>query len=149
MWPEEGDKLTFAAYSPTAAKELSTIKYGKTGFTFEDFTVSSLAEQYDLMYSERTYNKTSSEGGTSYSGVDIKFHHALSSIHFKVKTDIEYAQEFKVKSITLNGILSQATFTEGIDEANPGVYKASPQWSSWHSPAAYEFNYPLVLPLLR
>ena len=33
-----------------------------------------------IMFSERSYNRTASTGGTHYNGVDINFKHALSSV---------------------------------------------------------------------
>ena len=76
-WPKNGT-LTFAAYSPSGAADDCTVNWDAQGFTFENFTVQKdPAAHYDLMFSERSYNRTSSTGGTTYDGVDINFKHAL------------------------------------------------------------------------
>lgn len=71
---EPNHKLSFAAYSPTRAKENGTITYGANGLKIADWRMPD-ENPYDLLYSERTINVTEAE-------VPIKFHHALSSIHF-------------------------------------------------------------------
>ena len=91
-WPN-GYKLSFAAYSPAyleLGEGYNGISYGNTGLTIKNFKVQeSSAKHYDLMFSERTCDKTgytstvSGQGGFNYyNGIPIKFQHALSSIHF-------------------------------------------------------------------
>ena len=123
-WPKtENAKLTFAAYSPSDANEFHPI-YKGDGLSLTGFTPqSNVADQYDLMYSSRSYNRTESTNaltGTghtinSYDGVDILFHHALSSINFKAKTAADYLNtEIKIKKITINNAYTTADFKEKI-----------------------------------
>ena len=123
-WPS-GGKLTFAAYSPARAKTHGTVSYGTTGLQIANFVVrksgyAAAADnttdtiQYDLMYSERSYDKTSSTGSESpYSGVDLKFHHALSKVTFSAKTSIKaVGAEVRLKKIVLTNVARKGTFNE-------------------------------------
>ena len=115
-WPKkDGAKLTFQAYSPT--ETTGTIGWtAANGFTLTDFTVQALtANQYDLMFSKRTYDKTSNTGGTYYvdptDAVDINFQHALSSIVFKAAKDAAYdGTTIKLKQITLLNVFPALHF---------------------------------------
>lgn len=146
-WPKTG-KLTFAAYSPAKVKNTFTHAYGKTGLTITDFAVAdNVAEQYDLMYSTRSYNRTASvnqlTSGTehtvdSYNGVDILFKHALSSIKFLVKSDADYTSagtEIKITKISILNAYEQGDFSENITDG--GSYTADPKWANHET----EFNY--------
>lgn len=134
-WPEDG-YLTFAAYSPADAD--GTISYSADGLTIEDFTVNdNCSDQYDLMYSIRSYNRTASinelTSGTghttnSYQGVDILFKHALSSIKFKVKTNEEYTgTTIKIKKIEILNVSNKGTFKENITDGP--TYVSAPEWT--------------------
>ena len=124
-WPKS-QKLTFAAYSPSSV----AASYGAAGLTANGFEVAdNVADQIDFMYSERSYNRTASTGGTSYSGVDLKFQHALSSIRFKAKANADYAgTTLKITSITLNDVKSKGNFAETVTDG--ATYAAAPAWSS-------------------
>lgn len=134
FWPKNG-KLTFAAYSP--ANAAGTYSHKANGLQIADFTVAAVGEQYDLMYSDRAYNRTSSTnqyGGTAdqnpYTGVDIVFHHALSSIVFKVGTDADYQaadNDFKIKSITIKNVYGAGEFNEGLTD---GTTDRTPVWTA-------------------
>lgn len=131
-WPKNGT-LTFAAYSPSDAAANCSVSWDAQGFTFENFTVKqNPAEHYDLMFSERSYDRTKSEmaeGVTTYEGVDINFKHALSSIVFKVKTAAEYAgHTITVTDITLKNAYETGTFKQGLADANGAVTTAA-AWS--------------------
>lgn len=157
FWPN-GGKLTFAGYSPSIAKEDAAggLTYGAEGLVMTDFTVdcrSTLTPQtdvtyYDLMYSERTYNKTASTGGTSYKGVNLNFRHALSSVAFKVKLREEInnvADDGQtLNSIVLNRIsvrqaYKTATFRENITDGP--AYQAAPQWTDYKNEMDLETEY--------
>ncbi|MGN0048385.1 MAG: fimbrillin family protein [Bacteroides sp.] len=129
-WPKNG-KLTFAAYSPSDA--VADFSYGKDGLTIENFEIpGTAAEQYDLMFSKRTYNKTTSTDGTNttYDGVDIQFQHALSSIRFMVKLKDDYTGTMiKVKKISVYNVEQKGKFEENINESTPGTYTPNPQWT--------------------
>lgn len=129
-WPKNG-KLTFAAYSPSEIGGTAHA-YGATGLTITGFQVpAAAAAQYDVMYSERAYNKNSSTGtSTDYKGVDIKFKHALSSIQFAISTDLDYSSSvtIRLKKISLYGVNSKGDFAEGI--TNEVTYANTPVWTN-------------------
>ena len=135
FWPKTG-KLTFAAYSPADAA--GTYSHTANGLQIEDFTVAAVGAQYDLMYSDRAYNRTSSTNlyptGTTtpnpYTGVDIVFRHALSSIVFTVGTDADYSKadnDFKIKSITIKNVYGAGEFNEGLTD---GTTDRTPVWTA-------------------
>lgn len=145
-WPKtENAKLTFAAYSPSEASQFNHT-YDESGLSLTGFTPkSNVAEQYDLMYSSRSYNRIASRNeltpGTghttsSYAGVDILFHHALSSINFKAKTAADYPNtEIKIKKITINNAYTKADFKENI--TNEVTDERAPSWSNFQTPTNY------------
>lgn len=145
-WPKtENAKLTFAAYSPSEASQFNHT-YDESGLSLTGFTPkSNVAEQYDLMYSSRSYNRIASRNeltpGTghttsSYAGVDILFHHALSSINFKAKTAADYPNtEIKIKKITINNAYKKADFKENI--TNEVTDERAPSWSNFQTPTNY------------
>lgn len=127
-WPNKGS-LTFAAYSPSGAAEDCTVAWGAAGFTFTNFTVQSEpAKHYDLLFSERAYNKTQSEtSSTTYKGgVDITFKHALSSVVFKTKLGDTYEDHtITLKNITLKNTFTKGNFNQGLGDANGAVTTAA------------------------
>lgn len=130
-WPKKGS-LTFAAYSPTGAANDCKVAWGAAGFTFTNFTVQSdPADHYDLMFSERAYNKTqSAASSTTYKGgVDITFKHALSSVVFKTKLGDTYeGHTITLKNITLKNTFTTGTFNQGLVDENNAVTTAA-AWS--------------------
>lgn len=124
-WPEhttKNVKLTFAAYSPADASEDGTFSHTANGLQITDFKVQDdPTKQYDLMYSDRAYNRTSSTNQNSdktYEGVDIVFHHALSSICFKAKTKADYSgtMEINITKIEVKGVSNQGSFNENLTD---------------------------------
>lgn len=162
-WPKNG-YLTFAAFSPADAKDDCTPSYtwaasGTGGLTLTGFTVKAdIENQYDLMYTDREYNKakgdyTITDGSAkddendavqtdgytyAYNGVNLRFHHALSSIVFKVKTAADYSTNATIKltNIDLKNVYSKATFTENITEG--ATYYALPAWGSYDTKVNYD-----------
>lgn len=137
FWPKTG-KLTFAAYSPADAA--GTFTHTTQGLQIEGFTVPAVGDQYDLMYSDRAYNRTSSDNNYTgsqtmnpYDGVDIVFHHALSSIVFKVGTKENYSTgadiDFKIKSITIKNVYNAGNFNETLTDGN-GSTTRTPAWTA-------------------
>lgn len=136
MFPKVG-KLSFAAYSPYDAN--GTISYGANGLSIDGFIVPSTpATQYDLMYSNRLYNKTAVnwnevdenlgyDGG--YNGMDITFFHALSSIRFTAQLDGKYSSIFTLTSITINGVEYTGDFYENIQNPTTASYSSEPYWT--------------------
>lgn len=127
QFPKVG-KLSFAAYSPFDAG--GTISYGANGLSIEDFIVPSTpAEQYDLMYSNRLYNRTVNMGSqTGYEGMDITFYHALSSIRFTAQLDGTYTSTFTLTSVTINGVEYSGDFCENVLNPKTASYKSEPYW---------------------
>lgn len=127
-WPKKGS-LTFAAYSPSGAADDCTVAWGATGFTFTDFRVqNNPAAHYDLLFSERAYNKTqSAASSTTYKGgVDITFKHALSSVVFKTKLGDTYeGHTITLKNITLKNTFTTGTFNQGLVDENNAVTTAA------------------------
>ena len=137
FWPKTG-KLTFAAYSPADAA--GTYTHTAQGLQIEGFTVPAVGAQYDLMYSDRAYNRTSSTNqyptddpdvSNGYEGVDIVFHHALSSIVFKVGTAEDYSTgadiDFTIKSITIKNVYGAGDFNETLTD---GTTTRTPAWKA-------------------
>lgn len=146
-WPKtENAKLTFAAYSPSEASEFHPT-YNGSGLSLTGFTPkSNVEEQYDLMYSSRSYDRTESTNaltGTghtinSYDGVDILFHHALSSINFKAKTAANYSNTvIKIQKITINNAYTKADFKENITNEEVANFASAPYWSNFQTPTNY------------
>ena len=132
-WPNSG-KLTFAAYSPSSARnDMTSLTYDSKGYVFKDFAVkTNPAEQYDLLYAPRAMNKTSSSAGGSgtYSGVELNFHHALSCVEFKVRNGSNYAgSEIRINNIEVLNAYQKGSFAENIDVTDESYYKAVPRWT--------------------
>lgn len=131
-WPKKGS-LTFAAYSPSGAANDCTVAWGAAGFTFTDFMVqNNPAAHYDLLFSERAYNKTqSAASSTTYKGgVDITFKHALSSVVFKAKLGDTYTgHTITLKNITLKNTFTTGTFNQGLEDTNGAVTTAAAAWT--------------------
>lgn len=133
-WPKNG-KLTFSAYSPADAKDHAAAVNCDvtTGLRLGDFTVQAApADQYDLLYSDRAYNKTTSVGevNTTYDGVDLQFRHALSSIHVTVKNDMTYPDNtITINKIELQNVYNTATFSENLETGTELNSSATAAWS--------------------
>lgn len=131
FWVNEPYKLAFAAYSPSDAKgDADTITYGATGFTFENFTVNdTVANQYDLMYSDRQFDCTRSKYENT--GIPLKFNHALSSIVFAAIEEVE-KKTYEITGVKLIGsIYNKGTFKQNITEqtdATPYTETSAPKW---------------------
>lgn len=136
-WPKNG-RLTFSAYSPAELVAGSIANNPKTGLIVSNYTVNTdVTKQYDFLYSDRAYNKTTSIGETNavYDGVDILFRHALSSIHVKVKTDKTYPEgTIKVNSIIFKNVYCTADFKENLTTGTEGESKTSAAWVCHHGP---------------
>lgn len=104
-WPEDGDYLTFGAYSP--AEITGTVTKTNAGLKLTGFEVpATTATQYDLMYSDY---KTDCNNGSittvdEYNGVPLTFNHALSSIKFKIKKNAAITGTATLKSIKISGV---------------------------------------------
>lgn len=142
VWPFDG-KLSFAAFSPASVKGLC--EYGADGLTIEGFTVpGTISAQYDLMYSQRSYNRvdnTNLHSPATYQGVDLVFRHALSSIKFQVKSSNNYHEagtEVKILSIAITDAYSKGNFNENVTDGSS--YVALPSWTP-DSAVKSDYNY--------
>lgn len=112
-WPEDGDKLTFGAFSPTDVA--SAASYTDKGLQLSAFTVpATLATQYDLMYSDLATNKTANETYGGYTGVPINFNHALSSVEFKIAKSSELKETATLTKIEVVGLANTGAFDQNI-----------------------------------
>lgn len=128
-WPD--GYLSFAACSPANLElneknekptdESSTDVYryyDNQGLTIKNFQVASDAtKQYDLMFSERIVNQESDDMkhvASDYSGIPIRFQHALSSIRFSVRN--KTLVPVVLTSIEVKGVKYKGDFSENITE---------------------------------
>lgn len=136
-FPKNG-VLSFAAYSPyrahaePAGDGTGVFTYGNEGLNIDDFSVASDAsQQYDLMFSNRIYDKTSSTGSNNpYEGLDLKFTHILSSVCFKLQQADEYpGVTLRLKSISISGVRYKGDFAENIKNETTSTYASDPSWT--------------------
>ena len=129
-WPDNL-QLSFAAMSPAELDVTgATTAYSSTGLVITDFVVADdPAEQYDLLYSDRSVNKTAVDmkdyGAEYYGGIPIMFQHALSSIHFSLKTDA--TETVNLLNIQLKNVKNKGTFKENI--TNEIAFARNAQWT--------------------
>lgn len=149
-WLKSG-KMTFAAWSPYRAKYAGTLTYGATGLKIDNFNSGANGDM-DLMYSERVYDKSSSDGeNAKYDGIDIVFHHALAGLKFKTASDFSSQASTQPAKVTVSriliwGLYRQGNFNEGVDETtNPSQYTSSPKWKGLSSDYTYTKDDPLVV----
>lgn len=135
-WPKNG-YLSFDAYAPSAASSDGTFSPNvEKGLQIANYTVKDLEQQYDLLYSTRTLNKSKSTDGTNttYDGVDIAFHHALSAIEVTAKTDKNYSDAIKLKTITILNAYSKGTFNQNMTNATT---EGTAKWSDHGTEESY------------
>lgn len=142
-WPK-GGKMTFAAWSPYRAKNDGTLSYGPSGLKLTGFTTADKgSEHYDLLYSERVYDKSDCSGTSAqYDGIDLLFRHALSSLHFTACSSVSTAN-IRISKIVIYDIYKTGDFNENISEINPSTYSSSPAWTL--GSAQYTADSPLVV----
>ena len=142
-WPKNG-KLSFDAYAPADA-HAGTEAAGKGNFTSDikkglqitKYTVAALANQYDLLYSTRATNKTTSVGTEhdTYDGVDIPFNHALAAIEVKAKTAADYGTgAIKLNKITIQNAFNKGAFDQDMTDA---MTIGTPEWSNQNNEVNY------------
>ena len=142
-WPK-GGKMTFAAWSPYRAKNDGTLSYGSSGLQIKDFTTAyEGSKQYDLLYSERVYDKADCSGNSAqYDGIDLLFRHALTSLHFTACSSVNTAK-IRISKIVIYDICKSGDFSENVSEADPSIYTSSPAWTL--GSAQYTEASPLVV----
>ena len=142
-WPK-GGKMTFAAWSPYRAKNDCTISYGPSGLQLTGFTTAEHgSEHYDLLYSERVYDKADCSGTSAqYDGIDLLFRHALSSLHFTASSSAS-TTKIRISKIVIYDICKSGDFSENVSETTPSTYSSSPAWTL--GAERYTEAFPLVV----
>lgn len=136
FWPKNG-KLTFSAYYPATLTGAISVD-AKTGIQIKDYSITNAADQVDVMYSNRAFDKTSSTGTSgNFDGVDIVFNHALAAADFKIQTDVNYGSDaIKVYGIKLENASSKGTFNEGYTNGT-ATERATAAWTGQDMPTTY------------
>ena len=133
-WPndEANNKLSFFAVYPFGATGLTAPANGWGDYTFTAQT--NPANMVDFLFSEVAKDQTYSATNSGKKGVvNMKFHHALSMVKFKVNTDADYAADGTV--ITLKSIKVAAVNTKGTFK--PAVATPFGAWSAQGTPAEF------------
>lgn len=129
-WPEDGDKLTFGAFSPIDVANVAS--YTDKGLQLSAFTVpATLEAQYDLMYSDLAKDKTANDTYGGYKGVPIHFNHALSSVEFKIAKSSELKETATLTKIEVVGLANTGAFDQNIGGINA-------QWTGTSGSATYD-----------
>lgn len=133
-WPndEPNNKLTFFATYPSAATGLTAPANGWGAYTFTAQTTP--ASMVDFLFSEVAKDQVYSSTNSGKKGVvNMKFHHALSMVKFKVATDADYATDGT--TITLKSIKVAQVNTVG--KFTPAVASPYGAWSDQGTPAEF------------
>lgn len=121
-WPELGNELVFAAYSPADAA--GTYSQTNAGLQIDDFTTAAANSQYDLMYTARVAGKNKGNNGDA--AVSMVFKHALTSVVFSAVAADDKAT-YNIKSLTVNGsFVTTADFNQNIETATE--LDGTPKW---------------------
>lgn len=122
-WPELGNELVFAAYSPADAA--GTYTQTDKGLQIEDFTTAAANSQYDLMYTARVAGKNKGNNGDA--AVPLVFKHALTSVVFSAVAADDKAT-YNIKSLTVDGeFVTTADFDQNI--ATAAELDGTPKWT--------------------
>jgi len=132
-WPndEANNKLSFFAVYPFGATGLTAPANGWGAYTFTAQT--NPANMVDFLFSEVAKDQTYSATNSGKKGVvNMKFHHALSMVKFKVNTDANYGTDTKItlKSIKVAAVKTVGTFT-------PQTASPFGAWSAQGTPAEF------------
>lgn len=142
-WPKQGS-LTFFAWTdntihnptsnpaPSVGTGATVNCAHDTGIKITNYSVKDNLNK-DILVAEIAKNKTQNENVTGTgrdwtNGVPTVFRHALAKVEFQVNKKEDYKNvKFNVKSITLNGVYTKGTFTQGSPTENWG-------WSGQDTP---------------
>src|SRR5574344_1523082 len=129
-WPLSGS-LAFVGYTPYDISNKAAFTLSTKTLTITDYSPSTtVAQQYDVMYSKAGVAKDLNKNETSYTGanvnnskgVNIVFNHALSQIIFKAKTTVLATDAtFKIDEIKMIDVENNGTLTVTNDVATGGV----------------------------
>lgn len=128
--------LSFQAYSPSVAGEDMSggLSHNWTdGFTFSGFSPRGVGSQYDLLYTDihkdkQRANYTPVTGypyddvsTNEWQGIDLNFRHALTSIAFKIRANVDDTalQTVRLQSIRIVQAWGKATFYQNLDGETP------------------------------
>jgi hypothetical protein len=124
-WPELGNELVFAAYSPADAA--GTYTQTNAGLQIDNFTTAEANNQYDLMYTARVAGKNKGNNGDA--AVSMVFKHALTSVVFSAVAADDKAT-YNIKSLTVNGsFVTTADFNQNIATATE--LDGTPEWTNF------------------
>lgn len=148
-WPKNGT-LTFIAYHPSTQNLVDKTSVDASGLTIAGYTVDNTkpnTDMEDLMFSERAYDmkKSSLDGDAAdpYTGVDLQFRHALSSIVFNAKLNKEYpGTTVIIKGISLSNVKSQGTFKQNLNDVKGATTKTERLPGNSTNKAAWAFGDP-------
>lgn len=122
-WPELGNDLVFAAYSPADA--VGTYTQTNAGLQIDNFTTAAANSQYDLMYTARVAGRNKGNNGDD--AVDMVFKHALTSVVFSAVAADDKAT-YNIKSLTVDGeFVTTADFNQNI--ATAAEFDGTPVWT--------------------
>ncbi|BCS85831.1 hypothetical protein prwr041_17240 [Prevotella herbatica] len=117
FWPDNGDKLSFFAYTPFGNSDVTVASASSTGTPSITYTANTdVTKQPDLMVA-KTLNQTRNTTSIA-AGVDMSFYHALTAITFAVGKDMVPGV---FKSIAIKGAITTATYnlsTNAWDTSN-------------------------------
>jgi hypothetical protein len=106
FWPDDGDKLSFFAYTPFGNSDIIVADASSTGTPSITYTANAdVMKQQDLMVASKQ-NQTRSTTSIA-AGVDMPFSHALTAITFAVGKDMVPGV---FKSIAIKGAITTATY---------------------------------------
>ena len=122
--------LSFQAYSPSVAGEdMTALTHNWTdGFTFSGFRPRAEGAQYDLLLTDilkdRQRAQYTPEPGSPYDdtsanpyqGIDLNFAHALTSVVFKIRANVDEnaLQTVRLQSIRVVQAWDKATFSQNL-----------------------------------
>lgn len=122
-WPELGNELVFAAYSPADAA--GTYSQTNAGLQIKDFTTAAANSQYDLMYTARVAGRNKGNNGDA--AVSMVFKHALTSVVFSAVAADDKAT-YNIKSLTVDGkFVTSGDFNQKI--ATAAEFDGTPEWT--------------------
>ena len=126
-WPKNG-KLTFDAYAPSTIPMTSTAAAG-LAITSDYEVKNTVADQVDILFSDRAYDKTASTGNiATYDGVDIQFNHALSVVQVKVAAANTAAyNNIKITKISAKSVANKGKFAQNY--TNGKTVSTAPSWT--------------------
>lgn len=106
FWPDDGDKLSFFAYTPFGDNNVTVASASSTGTPSITYTANTdVTKQPDLMVA-KTVNQTRNSSSIA-AGVDMSFYHALTAITFAVGKDMVPGV---FKSVSIKNAITTATY---------------------------------------